>query len=285
MMNPIPLLGVFNVGKSLGAIKNLSAVPLGMIKNSGAAKLMAVKLGAIKNSISLIGLIKQSLTVAAFAVGGEIFNLIKNTGLVAQVVLVILLIFSIMSWSVILTKWASIKRARAQSGRFLRAFRKAQRLQDVAAVAEQFKPSPLVAVFDNAYDEYRRQGEGNITAVQRAAQIASSEELTRLERRLPWLATTGAVAPFVGLFGTVWGIIDAFNGLGNEGAATLRAVAPGISEALITTAAGLFAAIPAVIAYNQFTHRMREFGARMDDFTMEMLNFIERTMGVTTGVR
>jgi len=218
-------------------------------------------------------------------VGGEIFNLIKQTGAVAQVVLVILLIFSIMSWSVILTKWSSIKRARAQSGRFLRAFRKAQRLQDVAAVSEQFKPSPLVAVFDNAYDEYRRQGEGNINAVQRAAQIASSEELTRLERRLPMLATTGAVAPFIGLFGTVWGIIDAFNGLGDAGAATLRAVAPGISEALITTAFGLFAAIPAVIFYNQFTHSMREFGARMDDFTMEIMNFIERTTGVTTGVR
>ncbi|HEY1940353.1 MAG TPA: protein TolQ [Candidatus Angelobacter sp.] len=218
-------------------------------------------------------------------VGGEVFNLIRQTGAVAQVVLVILLVFSVMSWSVILTKWASIRQARAQSGRFLRAFRKAQRLQDVAAVSEQFKPSPLVAVFDNAYDEYRRQGDGNINAVQRAAQIASSEELTRLERRLPWLATTGSVAPFVGLFGTVWGIIDAFNGMGIENSATLRAVAPGISEALITTAAGLFAAIPAVIAYNQFTHRMREFGARMDDFSMEILNFIERTTGVTTGVR
>jgi biopolymer transport protein TolQ len=223
--------------------------------------------------------------VLASFVGGEIFNLIRQTGAVAQVVLVILLIFSIMSWSVILTKWSSIKRARAQSGRFLRAFRKAQRLQDVAAVSEQFKPSPLVAVFDNAYDEYRRQGDGNINAVQRAAQIASSEELTRLERRLPMLATTGAVAPFIGLFGTVWGIIDAFNGLGDAGAATLRAVAPGISEALITTAFGLFAAIPAVIFYNQFTHSMREFGARMDDFTMEIMNFIERTTGVTTGVR
>jgi biopolymer transport protein TolQ len=223
--------------------------------------------------------------VWASFVGGEIFNLIRQTGAVAQVVLIILLIFSILSWSIILTKWGSIKRARAQSGRFLRAFRKAQRLQDVAAVSEQFKPSPLVAVFDNAYDEYRRQGDGNINAVQRAAQIASSEELTRLERRLPWLATTGAVAPFIGLFGTVWGIIDAFNGLGTEGSATLRAVAPGISEALITTAAGLFAAIPAVIFYNQFTHSMREFGSRMDDFTMEIMNFIERTTGVTTGVR
>src|SRR5712671_4617941 len=127
--------------------------------------------------------------VSASFVGGEIFNLIRQTGAVAQVVLIILLIFSILSWSIILTKWGSIKRARAQSGRFLRAFRKAQRLQDVAAVSEQFKPSPLVAVFDNAYDEFRRQGEGNINAVQRAAQIASSEELSRLERRLPWLAT------------------------------------------------------------------------------------------------
>jgi biopolymer transport protein TolQ len=220
-----------------------------------------------------------------FVIGGEIVTLVKQTGAVAQVVLLILLIFSILSWSIILSKWASLRRARTQSGRFLRAFRKAHRLQDVAAVSDQFKPSPLVIVFDNAYEEYRRQGEQNIAAVQRAAQIAASEELTRLERRLPWLATTGAVAPFIGLFGTVWGIIDAFYGLGDSGTATLRAVAPGISEALITTAAGLAAAIPAVIAYNAFTHRMREFGARMDDFSLELLNLIERTTGVPTGVR
>lgn len=230
-------------------------------------------------------MINSIIPLSAIVGGGEIVNLIRQTGIVAQVVLLILLIFSILSWSVILTKWAAIKRARAQSGRFLRAFRKTQRLQDIAAISEQFRPSPLVSVFEGAYDEFRRQGESNIPAVQRAAQIASSEELTRLERKLPLLATTGGVAPFVGLFGTVWGIIDAFNGLGDAGAATLRAVAPGISEALITTAAGLFAAIPAVIAYNQFTHSMREFGSRMDDFTMELLNFIERTTGVTTGVR
>jgi biopolymer transport protein TolQ len=220
-----------------------------------------------------------------FVIGGEIVSLVKQTGAVAQGVLLVLLIFSVISWSIILSKWAVLRRARSQSGRFLRAFRRAQRLQDVAAVSEQFKPSPLVPVFDNAYDEYRRQGESNIPAVQRAAQIAASEELTRLERRLPWLATTGAVAPFIGLFGTVWGIIDAFYGLGDAGAATLRAVAPGISEALITTAAGLAAAIPAVIAYNLFTQRMREFGARMDDFSLELLNLIERTTGVSAGVR
>ena len=205
-------------------------------------------------------------------------NLLANTGAVAQVVLGILLVFSIFSWSIILSKWSLLRRARAQSARFLRAFRKAARLQDVAAVSEQFKPSPLVGVFENAFDELRRNGASPNAArtVQRAAQIGSSEELTRLERRLPWLATTGAVTPFIGLFGTVWGIIDAFQGLGSAGAATLRAVAPGISEALITTAAGLATAIPAVIAYNQFQQTIREFGARMDDFSLEFLNIVER---------
>jgi biopolymer transport protein TolQ len=219
------------------------------------------------------------------AIGGEIFSLIEQSGLVAKTVLLILLIFSIFSWGIILSKWSALRRARTQSGRFLRAFRRAQRLQDFATVSDQFKPSPLVQVFEGAYDEFRRHGDANLTAVQRAAQIASSEQLTRLESRLPLLATTGAVTPFIGLFGTVWGIIDAFHGMGDAGSATLRAVAPGISEALITTAAGLFTAIPAVIFYNQFTHSMREFGARMDDFTLEMLNMIERTTGIPTGVR
>ncbi|MBV8205573.1 MAG: MotA/TolQ/ExbB proton channel family protein [Acidobacteria bacterium] len=221
-----------------------------------------------------------SLFVLAIYLQTGLGNLLANTGAVAQVVLGILLVFSIFSWAIILSKWSMLRRARAQSSRFLRAFRKAARLQDVAAVAEQFKPSPLVAVFETAYDELRRTGGApgprGFTSVQRAAQIGSSEELTRLERRLPWLATTGAVTPFIGLFGTVWGIIDAFQGLGNAGAATLRAVAPGISEALITTAAGLAAAIPAVIAYNQFQQSIREIGARMDDFSLEFLNIVER---------
>ncbi len=211
-----------------------------------------------------------------FVIGGEIANLLWQTGPVAKAVLVILLFFSIFSWSIILSRFNLLRRARVQSGRFLRAFRRAQRFQDISAVAEQFKPSPLVAVFEGGYEEYKRSGR-NPTAVQRAMQISSSEELTRLERRLPWLAITAAATPFIGLFGTVWGIIDAFHGLGTAGAATLRAVAPGISEALITTAAGLFAAIPAVIAYNLFGNNVREFGARMDDFSLEMLNAVERT--------
>ena len=218
----------------------------------------------------------------ALFVGSEIVNLILQSGPVAKLVLVILLLFSLLSWAVILSKWASIRRARAQSGRFVRMFRKSKRLEDVAALADQFRPSPLVTVFEYGYEEYRAQTNGgtrpirSLAAIQRATQIAASEELTRLERRLPLLATTGAVTPFIGLFGTVWGIIDAFHGLGTAGAATLRAVAPGISEALVTTAAGLFAAIPAVIAYNAFSHSLREFGARMDDFAAEFLNTVER---------
>src|SRR5690348_866346 len=213
----------------------------------------------------------------------DLGNLVAQTGPVAKLVLIILLFFSILSWSIILSKWSKFRRMRTQSGRFLRAFRKANgRLQDVSSVSEQFKPSPLVSVFEGGYDEYRRQSGGagsprNLTAVQRAVQIASSEEMTQMESRLPWLATTGAITPFVGLFGTVWGIIDAFQGLGNAGAATLRAVAPGISAALITTAAGLFTAIPAVIAYNQYMQQIREFGARMDDFGLELLNTVDRS--------
>jgi len=223
----------------------------------------------------------------ASVIGGEISSLIENSGLVAKTVLVILLIFSLVSWAIIFSKWGLFRRARAQSNRFIRMFRKSERLQDVASVAEQFKPSPLIAVFDGAYSELRKQAPQpiRVASLQRAVQIASSEELARLESRLPWLATTGAVTPFIGLFGTVWGIIDAFHGLGTAGAATLRAVAPGVSEALITTAAGLFTAIPAVIAYNMFTQHIREFGSRMDDFGLELINEVERAQSkVTRGV-
>lgn len=213
-------------------------------------------------------------------VGGEVVDMISNSGPVAKLILLALLAFSLISWAIILTKWNLLRRARSQSGRFVRAFRRAQRLQDIAAVAEQFKPSPLVGVFEGGYEEYKRQAGSfgtltNLATIQRGMQIGASEEITRLERNLPWLAITAAVTPFVGLFGTVWGIIDAFHGLGTAGAATLRAVAPGISEALITTAAGLAAAIPAVIAYNLIGASIREFAARSDDFALEVLNAVE----------
>ncbi len=211
---------------------------------------------------------------------GAILDVLGHIGPVAMVVLGVLAIGSLYSWAILLAKWSLFRRARTQSRRFVRAFRKATRLQEISAVSDQFKPSPLVTVFDEVYDTYRRQTGGfgppkNITALERTAQSAAGEALTILEDRLTWLATIGAVSPFIGLFGTVMGIIDAFHGLGTEGAATLRAVAPGVSEALITTAAGLLVAIPAVIAYNQFTSSLREFAARMDDFSRELLNSLE----------
>src|ERR1700722_7216529 len=213
-------------------------------------------------------------------------EMVHNSGPVAFTVLVILLIASIFSWTIMFSKWSSFSKAASQSQRFLRAFRKSTRLSELAAIADQFKPSPLVSVFNEIHDEYQRQTQGrglprNPFALERAAQTASSEALTAMESRMTWLATIAAIAPFIGLFGTVMGIIDAFHGLGTAGAATLRAVAPGISEALITTAAGLVVAIPAVIGYNQLTARLREFGARMDDFGRELLNAIENAAMLT----
>ena len=199
---------------------------------------------------------------------------------IALTVLGLLALASLFSWAIILGKWIGFRRARSQSRAFLRAFRKAARLQEIGAISEQYKPSPLVNVFDEVYETYRRQTGGygpprNITALERTAQSASSEALTFMEQRLTWLATIGAISPFIGLFGTIMGIVDAFHGLGTAGAATLRAVAPGVSEALITTAAGLVVAVPAVVAYNQFSARIREFGSRMDDFARELLNSME----------
>jgi len=218
--------------------------------------------------------------------GTEVLSLIARSGWVAKGVLLILLAFSIFSWAVIFAKWQRFRRARAESERFLRAFRRSQKFSDLDAISEQFQPSPLVAVFEYGYQELRNQISGpahtgqlqgtNLVAVERALQIAATEQLTHMERMLSWLATTGVVTPFIGLFGTVWGIMDAFHGLGTVGAATIRAVAPGIAEALVTTAAGLFVAIPAVVFYNYFLHALRGFGARMDNFSMEFLNVAER---------
>ncbi len=210
------------------------------------------------------------------------WELIKGAHLVPQVVIVILLLFSLTSWAVIFSKWNVFRQARSANRSFLRAFRKAAGLEAVAVASEQFRSSPLVAVFDFGYSEVDRQmkSRGSVTnklALERNLQLGISEELTRLERNMNLLATTAAVSPFIGLFGTVWGIIDAFLALGTAGAASLRAVGPGISEALITTALGLAAAIPAAIFYNFFGSRIREFGARMEDFSLEFLNLTERT--------
>lgn len=235
-------------------------------------------------SILLALLFQEDVPAAAAAPasGGSsaLAEMLHNSGPVALTVLVILLGMSIFSWTIMLTKAGAFRRARTKGQAFLRAFRKSSRLSEIAAVAEQFKPSPLVSVFTEIVEEYQRQTGGrglarNPVAIERAAQTASSEALTVLESQLTWLATIAAVAPFIGLLGTVMGIVDAFHGLGTQGAATLRAVAPGISEALITTAAGLVVAIPAVVGYNQLTARLKEFAARMDDFSRELLNALE----------
>jgi biopolymer transport protein TolQ len=212
--------------------------------------------------------------------GSALAEIFHNSGPVAMGVLVLLAILSLFSWTIIIAKSRAFASARGQSAKFIRAFRKSGRLSEVAAVSEQFRPSPLVAVFNEINDEYQRQSSGrgfprNPVGLERAAATASSEALTLMETRLTWLATIANVAPFIGLFGTVWGIIEAFHGLGTAGAATLRAVAPGISEALITTAAGIFVAVPAVVGYNQLTSQLRDFAARMDDFGRELLNAIE----------
>jgi len=207
-------------------------------------------------------------------------EMVMNSGPVAMAVLVLLLLASIYSWTVIFGKMSTFSKATKESKRFVRAFRKATRLQEIAALTSEYSQSPLAQVFEDVYETYKRQTGGsgpprNLVPLERSAQTAASEAVTTLERRMTWLATIAAVSPFVGLFGTVMGIVDAFHGLGTAGAATLRAVAPGISEALITTAAGLFVAIPAVIAYNQFTARIRVFASAIDDFSRELLNSLD----------
>jgi biopolymer transport protein TolQ len=233
------------------------------------------------NALLLILYQSDSTTAptAAQATSG-IVDLMGNIGAVAMCVLVLLLIASLYSWTIILGKISTFSRATKESKRFIREFRKATRLQEISALAVKCKASPLAMVFEDVYETYKRQTGGsgpprNLAPLERSAQTAASESITNLERRLTWLATIASTSPFVGLFGTVWGIIDAFHGLGTAGAATMRAVAPGMAEALITTAAGLFVAVPAVVAYNQFSARVRIFASATDDFCRELLNSLE----------
>jgi biopolymer transport protein TolQ len=211
----------------------------------------------------------------------RIWDLISVDKPIPTAVLALLLMFSLYSWTIVFAKWNLFRRARTANSGFLRAFRKASGLEAAALAGEQFRTAPLVAVFDFGYEEVDRQVKSrgrikNKLAVERSLQIGISEELTKLERSMNWLATTAAVAPFIGLFGTVWGIIDAFQALSISGSASLRAVGPGIADALVATAMGLAAAIPAAVFYNHFGHVIKELGARMEDFSLEFLNLTER---------
>jgi len=207
------------------------------------------------------------------------WELVKNSGPVTLAVLGTLVICSLSSWTIIFSKWSGFRRARNANLRFLRAFRKSTRLDAVAAATEQFRAAPLVVVFDFGYSEVCRQISARVlnkVALERTLQIGMSEEISRLEQSMNWLATIATVSPFIGLFGTVFGIIDAFQQLALEGSASMAAVAPGIASALITTGVGLFAAIPAAVFYNYFGNSVKEMGARMDDFSLEFLNMTER---------
>jgi biopolymer transport protein TolQ len=216
----------------------------------------------------------------------DLGSILANTGWVARGVLALLLLFSIISWAMILQKVGMFGRIRRQSDQFLRIFRATRGVANPQALASA--GSPFASVYAAGYRELQSQVSGQPTnphppklkslqAVTANMQVASSEEVRRVEKGMSWLATTGSVAPFVGLFGTVWGIIDAFSGLGNAGAASLRAVAPGISEALLTTAAGLATAIPAVIFYNQFLQNIKDLAQRLDTFTLEVSAQIEKS--------
>lgn len=221
---------------------------------------------------------------AAFLLQNNVLHLILDAGPVGQTVIAILLLFSLLSWTIIFAKLGTLRRARKANLQFLLSFRRAKRLEEMNTFAAQFRQAPLAAVFEFGYQEVERQVNGkgqlhNLAALERVLALGASEELTQLEQHMGWLATTASATPFIGLFGTVWGIIDAFTGLGREGGASLRAVAPGISEALIATAFGLLAAIPALIFYNYFMHRIKEIGARMDDFGSEFINLAERSFG------
>ena len=219
---------------------------------------------------------------AAFLLQTDLVQMVRETGPAGWVVLSILIVFSIFSWTVIFSKLSALGGARRTNWRFLRAFRKAAALDAVMLASEQYRPSPLVSVFDFGYEELERQVKArgrlnNRTALERALQLGVSEEIAKMERNMHWLAITASVSPFVGLLGTVLGIIRTFNALGQQGATSLAAVGPGISEALIATALGLFAAIPAALFYNLFGNRIREMGARLDDFALEFLNLAERS--------
>jgi biopolymer transport protein TolQ len=228
---------------------------------------------------------------------GGIIDLVLYSGPVVKVVLIILLFFSIFCWAIIFSKLRLVRLSARQSRAFLRIFWEGKQLSSIFAESKKLRHSPTAEVFRAGYlelnkfsqaksnpDHPRKPGEpaslnmelSGGENISRAMRQASTSELTKLERGLGFLATTGSTTPFIGLFGTVWGIMDAFRGIGVRGSASLAVVAPGISEALIATAAGLAAAIPAVVAYNYYNNRIRVLSAEMENFSAEFLNIIER---------
>jgi len=218
--------------------------------------------------------------------------IILGAGIVVKLVLLLLLSFSVVSWGIILFKFFQVQRAKGESERFMDFFWKSKRFDAIASQVDRFAHSPLTVLFNEGYSELKKVVEsdsksdggsfstdlGGVENVSRALRRATNSEITRLEKYLTFLATTGSTSPFIGLFGTVWGIMTAFEGIGKTGSASLAVVAPGIAEALIATAIGLVAAIPAVMAYNHFQHKIRVLINEMDSFTTEFLNIVQRNI-------
>lgn len=209
----------------------------------------------------------------------NLVDLLLRSSPIAKFILLVLLIFSLASWAIIISKELATRAAREQTEEFLKVFEKSQRLSDLRASAAAFQTSPLTVLCNAAEEELRKQSTLSLDAVQRALQSAAIDETTKLERSLGWLASTASAAPFIGLFGTVVGIIIAFQGLSTSTTTSIQAVAPGIAEALIATAAGIAAAVPAVLAYNHYLNRIKVFAAEMDSFSLRLLNLIEREAG------
>jgi biopolymer transport protein TolQ len=225
------------------------------------------------------------------ALGSNVLDLVMQAGPVAKAVLALLALFSIVSWALIVDKWWQMRRARSHTVQFLRAYREGRRPSVVIGAAKKLRESPLAQLYIAAHQEVsgisevvdhvledtdEGLGGERLDAVHRAMRRSTAMEIARLERYLPFLATTASATPFIGLFGTVWGIMSAFHGIGQQGSANLAVVAPGISEALIATAMGLAAAIPAVIAYNYFVNRVKHWATEMEGFTMDLLNLVAR---------
>ncbi len=230
----------------------------------------------------------------------DAINLVLQAGVVAKGVLVILLFFSLVCWTIIFLKLRTFGRADRHDERFLKLFRESKNLAAAYEECRRYAQSPLAALFREGYRELSHALKGNpgpgghagpgealsksgeaptdelLSRVTRTLRHASLREISGLERALIFLATTANVTPFIGLFGTVWGIMDAFHSIGVTGSANLGAVAPGIAEALITTAAGLAAAIPGVIAYNYFLNRIKGVATRLDLFALEFTGIAER---------
>ncbi len=219
-----------------------------------------------------------------------------GTGLVVKLVLILLIYFSVVSWAIIFYKLLQVYRANKESERFLEFFWKSKRFDTISSQLDRFPNSPLSIMFNEGYTELKKLMEtggeqqiddpsvistegGGIDNISRALRRATTSEITRLEKYTTFLATTGSTAPFIGLFGTVWGIMTAFKGIGESGSASLAVVAPGIAEALIATAIGLVAAIPAVMGYNHFQNKIRVVIAQMDNFSTEFLNIVQRSFG------